>query len=122
MAGPPPGAAAAAPRGAPGDPPPRPPFWRTRSGIVWIVLATLALAAVSGSIFGYVLTFDIPEVRHLQDWKPPVVTTLYAADGQVLYQFGAEKRIVIGLDQVPKPFIDALISTEDSRFFEHMGI
>ncbi len=50
------------------------------------------------------------------------MTTLYSADGQILYQFGAEKRIVVGLDQVPKSFLDALISTEDSHFYEHMGI
>jgi penicillin-binding protein 1A len=61
-------------------------------------------------------------VRRLQDWKPPVVTTIYGADGSILYQFGAEKRIVIGFDGVPRAFIDALTSTEDSRFYDHVGI
>ncbi|OLD65317.1 MAG: hypothetical protein AUI52_07795, partial [Acidobacteria bacterium 13_1_40CM_2_68_10] len=70
----------------------------------------------------YLLTFDIPEVKHLQDWKPPVVTTIYSADGQVLYQFGAEKRIVVGLDQIPKEFLEALVATEDSHFYEHFGV
>ena len=73
-------------------------------------------------MLGYLLTFDIPEVKHLQDWKPPVVTTIYSADGQVLYQFGAEKRIVVGLDQIPKEFLEALVATEDSHFYEHFGV
>jgi len=73
-------------------------------------------------VLGYFLTFDIPEVTHLQDWKPPVVTTIYSADNQVLYQFGAEKRIVVGLDQIPKQFLDALVATEDSHYYEHVGI
>jgi len=73
-------------------------------------------------VLGYLLTFDIPEVKHLQDWKPPVVTTIYSADGQVLYQFGAEKRIVVGLDQIPKEFLEALVATEDSHFYEHFGV
>jgi penicillin-binding protein 1A len=51
-----------------------------------------------------------------------VVTTIYAADGSILYQFGAEKRIVVPLDEVPQHFIDALVATEDSRFFTHVGI
>ncbi|MGH9748603.1 MAG: penicillin-binding protein 1A [Candidatus Polarisedimenticolia bacterium] len=51
-----------------------------------------------------------------------MVTTIYSADGQILYQFGAEKRIVIPLEEVPQSFIDALVSTEDSRFFRHVGI
>ena len=106
-----------------GDPPgSKPPLWKTRRGIALITVGALLLAATSGSVFGFLLTFDIPEVRHLQDWKPPVVTTIYAADGQILYQFGAEKRIVVPLDQVAPRFIDALVSTEDSRFFTHLGI
>jgi len=90
---------------------------------VTVILATLLLlAGGGGSVFGYFLTFDIPEVRHLQDWKPPVVTTIYSADNQILYQFGAEKRIVVALDQIPPQFQDALIATEDSNFYQHVGI
>jgi len=77
---------------------------------------------VAGSALGWFLTFDIPEVTRLQDWKPPVVTTLYSGDGSVLHQFGAEKRIVVGLDQVPQAFIDGLVATEDSHFYDHVGV
>lgn len=113
--GPPPG-------GGPTPPPSKPRFWKRPGNILIIVAATIAIAAIGGSLVGYFLTFDIPEVRQLQDWKPPVVTTIYSADGQTLYQFGAEKRIVIPLDQVPKEFIDGLVATEDSRFYRHVGI
>jgi penicillin-binding protein 1A len=98
------------------------PRWRTRRGLTIILLSAFVLAVGSGSLFGFLLTSDIPEVRRLQDWKPPVVTTIYSADGSILYQFGAEKRIVIGLDGVPPAFLDALTSTEDSRFYDHVGI
>jgi penicillin-binding protein 1A len=105
-----------------GGPPPKVPFWRQPKKLVLIALAAILVAAGSGSALGYLLTFDIPEVKHLQDWKPPVVTTIYSADGQVLYQFGAEKRIVVGLDQIPKEFLEALVATEDSHFYEHFGV
>ena len=80
------------------------------------------VAAVAGSTLGWFLTSDIPEVKSLQDWKPPVVTTLYSADGKPLYQFGAEKRIVVDLAQVPQGFLDALVATEDSHFYDHVGV
>jgi len=110
------------PSGPSGGPPPRVPFWRQPKRLLIIALAALLFAAGAGSVLGYLLTFDIPEVKHLQDWKPPVVTTIYSADGQVLYQFGAEKRIVVGLDQIPKEFLEALVATEDSHFYEHFGV
>ena len=101
----------------------RPP-WLTRRRLIvgGILLSILAIAAVGGSTLGWLLTFDIPEVKSLQDWNPPVVTTIYSADGQVLTQFGAEKRIVVGLDQVPQTFLDALIATEDAHFYDHVGV
>ncbi len=116
------GPSALPPAGPPAGPPPRVPFWRKPKNILLIALGALLVAAGGGSILGYFLTFDIPEVKGLQDWKPPVVTTIYSADGQVLFQFGAEKRIVVGLDQIPKEFLEALVSTEDSHFYEHVGI
>ena len=106
----------------PGPTKPPVPWWRSRRGIAILLASALVLAGGFGSGFGYFLTFDIPEVRSLQDWKPPVVTTIYGADGGILYQFGAEKRIVVALDQVPPAFLDALIATEDSRFQTHVGI
>jgi len=109
------------PASPPGGGPPRRPLTR-RLVLAGLLLALLGGAVVAGSTLGYFLTFDIPEVRGLQDWKPPVVTTLYSADGQALYQFGAEKRIVVALDQVPQTFLDALVATEDSHFYDHVGI
>jgi penicillin-binding protein 1A len=111
------------PTGPPAGPPPtKIPFWKQPRKLAILALGALLLAASSGSVLGYLLTFDIPEVTHLQDWKPPVVTTIYSADGQVLYQFGAEKRIVVGLDQIPKEFLDGLVATEDSHFYSHFGV
>src|SRR5207245_1610563 len=59
-----------------GTPPPTPPFWRKPKNLALILLSALLLAGGSGSALGYFLTFDIPEVTELQDWKPPVVTTI----------------------------------------------
>jgi hypothetical protein len=104
-AAPPGGSASVPPAGPSGGPPPKVPFWRKPKNILLLAVGALLLAAGSGSVLGYLLTFDIPEVKGLQDWKPPVVTTIYSADGQILFQFGAEKRIVVGLDQIPKEFL-----------------
>src|SRR5262245_50864171 len=63
-AGPPPGSSTGAPA------PPGPPFWRRPKTLALIVLGAVVVAIGLGSVVGYTLTFDIPEVKHLQDWKP----------------------------------------------------
>jgi penicillin-binding protein 1A len=95
---------------------------RRRLIAVSVIAASFLLAIIAGSSLGYILTTDIPEVRHLQDWRPAVLTTLYSADGEILHQFGAEKRIVVPLDQIPETFLNALIATEDAHFYTHVGI
>jgi len=90
--------------------------------LILILASLFVLAVLTGSLGGYLLTSDIPEVTRLEDWKPPVVTVLYAADGAPAYQFGGEKRILVPYQQIPSFFIEAVIATEDSRFYHHFGI
>ncbi|MCI0409935.1 MAG: transglycosylase domain-containing protein, partial [Acidobacteria bacterium] len=98
--------------------PPRRPSFR----IVLIILILFALAVLTGSVTAYFLTSDIPEVSRLEDWRPPVVSVLFAADGTPTYQFGGEKRILVDFNQIPPQFIQAIIATEDSRFYHHFGV
>jgi penicillin-binding protein 1A len=119
------GSTSPAPPPPPGEEPPAGPGGgrrRRRLIAAGVIALSFLLAIIAGSSLGYVLTTDIPEVRHLQDWRPAVLTTLYSADGEILHQFGAEKRIVVPLDQVPDTFLNALIATEDANFHTHVGI
>jgi membrane peptidoglycan carboxypeptidase len=47
---------------------------------------------------------------------------IFAADGSLLATFYWENRIVVPLDQIAKPIQQAVIATEDKRFYEHGGI
>ncbi|WP_290624327.1 penicillin-binding protein 1A [Kangiella sp.] len=47
---------------------------------------------------------------------------IYTADGKLIGEFGDVRRIPVELEQVPRDFINALIATEDQRFFEHGGV
>jgi membrane peptidoglycan carboxypeptidase len=92
---------------------PKPPR-RSAHRTILILLILFALAAVTGSIIGYFVTSDIPEVSRLENW-PPVVSVLFAVDGTPTYQFGGEKRIWSTITRYPQ-FIQAIIATEDARF------
>jgi penicillin-binding protein 1A len=69
-----------------------------------------------------VLSFGLPTVESLKDYKPSPGTIIYAEDGRVLGQVRIEKGSYVPLARVPKFLKDAVLATEDPRFYEHQGI
>lgn len=49
-------------------------------------------------------------------------TVIYYADGSEMARIGSENRVLVTYDDLPQVFVDALIATEDSRFFQHNGL
>src|SRR6202162_559614 len=82
-----------------------------------------------GTLFGglaigllFVYTSDLPEIHALEDYRPNVVTELYADDGQSIGTFALQRRILLTYEQIPKLLRDAILSTEDQHFEEHWGV
>ncbi len=107
-------------------------FWFTIA-VPWVkgltprkALKLLALACVAGVLFVallfYVLSFGLPTVESLKDYKPSAGTTIYAEYGRVLGQVRLEKGVYVPLSRIPKYMKDALLATEDPRFYQHGGI
>ncbi|MEW6995334.1 penicillin-binding protein 1A [Colwelliaceae bacterium MEBiC 14330] len=65
---------------------------------------------------------DLPSVESLKNlqWQTPM--QIYSSDGLLISQFGEKKRMPLTLDQVPQQLIDALLATEDDRFYMHFGV
>lgn len=93
-------------------------------GLFLIVGALGFGAVVGGGIFGLNLFMQYqktaPELD-LTKLDNPVPSTIEFMDGTVIAEIGSEKREEIKIEEVPKGFLDALLSTEDSRFFDHHG-
>jgi penicillin-binding protein 1A len=91
-------------------------------GFLILVLAGLAigLGALAGA---YVAIKDnLPQVSDIDNFRPKLITTVYAADGQPIKEFAEERRVEIAYDQIPKVLIDAIVATEDPSFFHHGGV
>jgi penicillin-binding protein 1A len=87
-------------------------------------IGALALAAAAGALALYALllvpfTPSVEGVLKARDERPSV---LLAADGSVLTTFRRTNREWIKLEQIPRHVVDALIVTEDHRFWEHHGV
>jgi penicillin-binding protein 1A len=86
--------------------------------------ALLGASIVTGAALGllFVYSLDLPEVRALEDFRPNVVTELYADDGQVVGSFALQRRVLLSYEQIPPLLRDAVLVTEDQHFEEHWGI
>ena len=70
----------------------------------------------------FILSFGLPTVESLKDYKPSPGTMILAEDGRVLGQIKIEKGVYVPFKRIPKYMVNALLATEDPRFFQHTGI
>src|SRR5882757_6947438 len=91
-------------------------FLFTVGNVVFLV----GVAAVAGLIWHY--SRDLPEYSQLQDYEPPVMTRVHAADGALLGEYSKERRLYLPIQAVPKLVINAFLAAEAKNFYEHGGI
>lgn len=65
---------------------------------------------------------DLPDIRGLEDYHPPMLSAVYADDGTQIGEFWTECRIFLPYNEIPKRVAQAFIDSEDERFFEHKGV
>ncbi len=85
-----------------------------------LILAGTGLVLIFGYIF--YLAQDLPSLDQLENYDPDLVTRIYSADGEILDELFLEKRIFVSLDQIPNNMKNAVIASEDRRFYNHWGI
>ena len=92
-----------------------------RSGL-WSILSLLIMAIfIIGALLLY-LESQLPNAKVLDQVQLQQPMRIYSADGKLMAQFGAERRTPIVFANLPKQLINAILATEDSRFFEHSGV
>ncbi|MFO7840634.1 MAG: PBP1A family penicillin-binding protein [Fidelibacterota bacterium] len=97
-------------------------MWRIIKKSVWITLGIFLLAGllIGGAIFYF--SRDLPNLKDLERFEPDIVSTVYSSDGQVLTEFGIKNRTLVPLDSIPDFVKDAILSTEDKKFYSHWGM
>ncbi len=86
------------------------------------LVATGIVGATTGVGVVWYFAQDLPSLDLLQNYQPSLVTNVYSDDGQSIGQFFIERRILTPLAEIPKTLTQAVIATEDARFFEHPGL
>lgn len=84
----------------------------------------LLMAMALGGFFGAYLAIreNLPDVGELEKIKPKIISAVYADNDQLAREFAAERRIQVPYEKIPEVLKQAIIATEDPRFFAHKGI
>ena len=87
---------------------------------LWI-LTFLGITALI-VLFVYLSFSDLPSVAQLENPKSELATQVFASDGSVLGRYYTQNRVPVDFDNLSPHLTNALIATEDERYYDHSGI
>ncbi|AQA17508.1 peptidase [Halioglobus japonicus] len=90
-------------------------------------LLRMTLLGAFGGLWGLAgiylyLSPNLPDVETLRDVKLQTPMRVYTREGDLIGQFGEQKRSPLPFDDIPDQFVKALLAAEDDNFFRHQGI
>ena len=100
----------------------RPAAGRQFARIVVVGLLFTA-SAIGGAMLGLLAAYqsDIPLIEELEGYEASATTIVYDESGVEIGQFAVERRIEMDYAELPQHLRDALVASEDQRFWRHFG-
>ena len=94
--------------------------------IAKLILSTLLtlfiLGCVAVGIVYVQFKSELPDVESLKTVELQQPMQIYTSDGKLIGEVGEQRRIPVKLENIPEKLIQAVLATEDSRFYEHHGL
>mgnify|MGYP006271861061 CR=1 FL=1 len=88
-----------------------------------IFFALLGVLALAGAWAVYAaLTSNLPTVKSLTGYEPPITSRVHAGDGTLIAEFAEQHRVFVPYESIPDHVVQAFVSAEDKKFFEHNGL
>ena len=98
----------------------------------WVVkLALWAAGLMAAGLFSILMVVgvamviaypNLPDISDLEDYKPKLPLRVFTEDGQLMGEFGEERRNLTPIKEIPQVMKDAVLSIEDNRFYQHGGV
>jgi penicillin-binding protein 1A len=88
-------------------------FWKIAAGLVLIPILLILTVAIFG---------NLPDFKKLENPDTPLATKILSSDGVVLGKFYNANRTLVNFEELSPNLVNALVSTEDVRFYSHSGV
>jgi penicillin-binding protein 1A len=87
------------------------------------VLGGLALVGALLAAFVFALLYpSLPTLEALTDYQPKIPLRILSTEGELLGEFGEERRAIVKIQDVPEVMRQAILAAEDERFYQHGGV
>ncbi|RDX36090.1 penicillin-binding protein 1A, partial [Kangiella sp. HD9-110m-PIT-SAG07] len=88
---------------------------------LFVIFITIFVVMTIIGAFLYA-TPQVPEIDSLKNVKLQTPMRIFSQDGKLIGEFGDVRREPVTYVQIPDNFINALVATEDQRFYDHSGV
>jgi penicillin-binding protein 1A len=93
--------------------------------LLYVGSVALGLALVGALLGAFILALlypTLPSLETLTDYQPKIPLRVVSAEGDLLGEFGEERRAVVKIAEVPNVMKEAILAAEDERFYSHGGV
>jgi penicillin-binding protein 1A len=88
-----------------------------------LIAVSLVLVSAGVAALTVVLLWpSLPSLEVLTDYRPKIPLRVYSAEGEIIGEYGEEKRAVVKIKDVPQVMKAAILAAEDDRFYQHGGV
>ena len=92
--------------------------------IKWVLIVGFFLSLcvfIFALIYGLRVTKDLPSVKALSEYRPPIMTRVHAGDGKLIAEYAEQHRVFVPIESIPEEIQHAFVAAEDQRFYKHDG-
>ncbi len=98
-------------------------LWKKyNSTLIFILWFGIAAGIITLALFLFVSSKDIPSFSELENPEYDAASVIYSDQNEIFGTYYIENRLPVEFQDLPTVMVDALLSTEDARFYKHSGV
>lgn len=93
-----------------------------KKGLRYFIFLLFLILVAAGVLFMQYVFEGLPSLDELENPRTQLASNVYGIDGELIGQYFFENRVEVSIDSIPAHVINALIATEDRKFYDHWGV
>src|SRR4051794_39686601 len=93
--------------------------------LIYLASVVFGLTLVGALLVAFVFALlypTLPSLESLTDYQPKIPLRVLTSDGELIGEFGEERRAIVKIAEVPEIMRQAILAAEDERFYQHGGV